>query len=610
MKAHRLRLMALSSFGLLGACAAEGPSGPLNVSVAPLTLPGIADVCYGLTVFNGVPATADTVWSQQGICSSQYGNSGGGDITYIGTCDADSGSNNYVELILETIEVDGGTILDDQFTVQAPPDGDGDADFTNPCAEAGDCVLNFPCVENEDVFVEFNITVMRDAEQGFFDIAVNFEDIFCSAKFDSCVGEEADNTPVPPRFVRDVSIDRNEKSDILAFAYNHTDLSAYYVFATRGSQSEGITRVDTKGNLLIWAAARTRDLGGNASSKDMHFAGLRAESAVQPETTITITDVGTINAATARLATKPNNLLFGADGERQHTAVAALACTAGPDAEGTELVFSAPVIRCQTAAGDKVNFKLDGLDTIEEGDGGNHEISVFVGAEPGTEYTMGYGVYFDTEDLTCGQEFTPGGTEHATNAAGNYLYTANGDQTEYYTRYVNGAWRLYFVNAVDEEIQVAAQDGPDGTPPASFLGGTYVAYIVDVPPTQTPISCNKAFYNLAFNIGGLADQGLIGCSFDWGASAIETGSDVLDSDGFLADVNGVYPGISYSGIVLTGKPDQLGVVPTLCSENPLNGDWSSVQTGYVKGSGFGEDQTRGVDYNTDSTDLPTRYGQD
>ncbi|MBL8783494.1 MAG: hypothetical protein JNJ59_01230 [Deltaproteobacteria bacterium] len=27
---------------------------------------------------------------------------------------------------------------------------------------------------------------MRDAEQGFFDIAVNFEDIFCSAKFDTC----------------------------------------------------------------------------------------------------------------------------------------------------------------------------------------------------------------------------------------------------------------------------------------------------------------------------------------------------------------------------------------------------------------------------------------
>ena len=189
MKAPRLRLLALSSLGLLGACAAdEGPKGPLTVAVAPLTLPGIADVCYGLTVFNGDPSgSPDTVWSLEGICSSQYGNTTGGDITYIGTCDADTGGeNNYVQLILETIEDDQDYTLLDQNTV---PFG-GDSDFINPCADPGDCILDFPCVENEDVFVEFNITVMRDAEQGFFDIAVNFEDVFCSAKADSCYGED------------------------------------------------------------------------------------------------------------------------------------------------------------------------------------------------------------------------------------------------------------------------------------------------------------------------------------------------------------------------------------------------------------------------------------
>ncbi len=184
MKAPRLRLLALSSLGLLGACAAdEGPKGPLTVAVAPLTLPGIADVCYGLTVFNGNPSgSPDTVWSLEGICSSQYGNSTGGDITYIGTCDADSGTNNYVQLILESIENDQDDFLLDQTDVEPGQD----SDFINPCADAGDCILDFPCKENEDVFVEFNITVMRDAEQGFFDIAVNFEDVFCSAKADSC----------------------------------------------------------------------------------------------------------------------------------------------------------------------------------------------------------------------------------------------------------------------------------------------------------------------------------------------------------------------------------------------------------------------------------------
>ncbi len=40
------------------------------------------------------------------------------------------------------------------------------------------------CEENADTRVDFNITLMREANQGFFDIAVTFDDIFCSAKVD------------------------------------------------------------------------------------------------------------------------------------------------------------------------------------------------------------------------------------------------------------------------------------------------------------------------------------------------------------------------------------------------------------------------------------------
>ncbi|MFT7580424.1 MAG: hypothetical protein ACI9MR_002095, partial [Myxococcota bacterium] len=40
------------------------------------------------------------------------------------------------------------------------------------------------CQENADVPVTFNVTLMRRAEQGFFDVAVNFRDIFCAAKLD------------------------------------------------------------------------------------------------------------------------------------------------------------------------------------------------------------------------------------------------------------------------------------------------------------------------------------------------------------------------------------------------------------------------------------------
>ncbi len=188
----------------LAACSAD-PQGPgVDIAVAPLTLPGIVDICYGLTVYNGDPATlatpdtdddVDTVWSRANVCSTQYGNSDGGDITYVGTCDA-SVTTNFVALVLETVEVEApggslsGNILDDQLTAIG---GDETPDFQNPCTDLEPCILDFPCVENADSLVEFNLTVLRRAEQGFFDIAVNFEDVFCSAKVD-CV--DADNDPI------------------------------------------------------------------------------------------------------------------------------------------------------------------------------------------------------------------------------------------------------------------------------------------------------------------------------------------------------------------------------------------------------------------------------
>ena len=187
MKLHALCAFALA--GGLAACAQDEAAGPkgLKVAVAPLDYPGIFDVCYGITVFNGDPAITgegapDTVWSQQGICSQTYGSLGGGDITYIGTCDADpSGRENYVDLVLESIETENDGFLDDQNNSE-----DGDPDFENPCPEPGSCVVHFACNENQDTLVPFNLTIMRDAEQGFFDVAVNFDDIFCSTKFDNC----------------------------------------------------------------------------------------------------------------------------------------------------------------------------------------------------------------------------------------------------------------------------------------------------------------------------------------------------------------------------------------------------------------------------------------
>ncbi|MBL8785520.1 MAG: hypothetical protein JNJ59_11500 [Deltaproteobacteria bacterium] len=170
---HVLRKTALAGLpGLaltLGACGQKEstpepePHG-LRVEVSPLTLEGISDAQFELAVFNGAD---DLVWRKAGIKSTDFGN-GKGDIVFIGTCDASS-NDNRVELKITSLSANGRVL--------------GATEWQNPTAN-GPLVQSFTCVENADAPVTFNVTVMRQANQGFFDIAVTFEDIFCSAKLD------------------------------------------------------------------------------------------------------------------------------------------------------------------------------------------------------------------------------------------------------------------------------------------------------------------------------------------------------------------------------------------------------------------------------------------
>ena len=182
------RLLLLSPLVLSFACDENLTSNDptVEVAIAPLTLPGVTNVCYTLEVRN---EANQPVWRQTDICADQYGDLDS-DITYIGTCDAtdtnlDTVANNTVTVTIEEIWAGGAS--------QVP-----DADWVNPCSyfadgttqvspngdSNGPCKRSFPCVANRDTFVDFNLTIMRSANQGFFDIAVNFEDIFCSAKVD------------------------------------------------------------------------------------------------------------------------------------------------------------------------------------------------------------------------------------------------------------------------------------------------------------------------------------------------------------------------------------------------------------------------------------------
>ncbi len=165
----------VASAMLLG-CGKDGTTTPdgddepgFEIKVSPLRLDRVGEVQYGITVRrNG----GEVVWSKDAILSSVYGD-GKGAMAYIGPCDASAGSNPHaVELVIESVKDELG----------------GDVPFINPTAD-GPLVILQDCLPNRDQQVFFDLTIMREATQGFFDVGVNFSDIYCSAKFD-CVDEE------------------------------------------------------------------------------------------------------------------------------------------------------------------------------------------------------------------------------------------------------------------------------------------------------------------------------------------------------------------------------------------------------------------------------------
>ncbi|TNF38155.1 MAG: hypothetical protein EP329_01255 [Deltaproteobacteria bacterium] len=155
-------------------CAQAPPSGPesagrLDVNISALTLSGVSNANYTLEVLN---EDGETVFSIT-LDSAQYG--AGASASYVGTCDAsdpnlDGHAENTVQLTVNGLDDTGGTPI--------PVDRWQNPTATGPLERVVDCV------ENTDVPVTFDIAILRAANQGFFDIAVDFDDLFCSAKAD------------------------------------------------------------------------------------------------------------------------------------------------------------------------------------------------------------------------------------------------------------------------------------------------------------------------------------------------------------------------------------------------------------------------------------------
>ncbi len=158
--------LALILASVSAGCAGEAPNTPtgrLAINVAPLNLSGITDADYTLTVTNGANGGGSEVWARA-VTSQRYGD-GAGSLAYVGTCDASTGVNT-VKLELTALRDVNGVV----------PVGS----YMNPTP----ILREATCVDDRDVAVTFDITLARRADQGFFDVAVQFRDIFCSAKLD------------------------------------------------------------------------------------------------------------------------------------------------------------------------------------------------------------------------------------------------------------------------------------------------------------------------------------------------------------------------------------------------------------------------------------------
>ncbi|MBL8787661.1 MAG: IPT/TIG domain-containing protein, partial [Deltaproteobacteria bacterium] len=137
------------------------PNAAVSVNVAPLQLAGVGRADYAISV----TSSAGPVWSQDHVDSDRYGD-GRGSISYVGPCDASTPAHT-VTLVLNALYDENDGLI-------------AATSYRNPTPIS----LPVTCLPNRDVPVSFDLVILRDARQGFFDIAVNFADLFCSAKLD------------------------------------------------------------------------------------------------------------------------------------------------------------------------------------------------------------------------------------------------------------------------------------------------------------------------------------------------------------------------------------------------------------------------------------------
>ncbi|TNF31269.1 MAG: hypothetical protein EP329_12610, partial [Deltaproteobacteria bacterium] len=156
---RRLALLSLLISAFTGAACGSSDAPPSRISLAilPLELPNVGVATYDLSVeYDDATNGWTTVATVTGIESIA-----GGAASYVGPCVP---GPSRVTVTVTSLDDPDGQPMD----VMLPP----------PISEG------FTCVENADTFVELDVFVALAASQGFLDLSVEFNDLFCSAKID------------------------------------------------------------------------------------------------------------------------------------------------------------------------------------------------------------------------------------------------------------------------------------------------------------------------------------------------------------------------------------------------------------------------------------------
>jgi len=178
--------------GLFGASACDDASPStaepaLDVRLAALDLATVGEVVWDVQVL-GAGDPAAVVW-QRRLTSSRYGD-GAGSASTVGPCDADASPNTVRVWVVGLYDAPLSAAEAGAFAAGSPAAiAAPSLAFQNPTA-AAPLSRAVACTPNGDNAVQFDVTLARPAMQGFFDVAIAFNAIFCSAKFDCCTPTE------------------------------------------------------------------------------------------------------------------------------------------------------------------------------------------------------------------------------------------------------------------------------------------------------------------------------------------------------------------------------------------------------------------------------------